>query len=997
MTTPLHRSIPRSVPRAALLRALACCAPLLPCSEALADCSAVAIEAGSLDGALLRVGRQGAVSVLFQRETVAGLEVNDVSGTADCGELLASLLTDTGLEVSTVEAGLFVVRPAQDVKRGPEIEVPVGARRVQTPGGPLLEELVVRERSVTGSRLRDMSLDGSAQVDVIDRYEIERSGLQSLSEILRFLPAVAGNSTSTYVTNGGDGSATVTLRGLPSSHTLVLLNGRRLNTDALKGAAVDLNTLPLAAIERIEVLKDGASAIHGSDAIAGVVNVITRERLEGLHLSSYGGISSRDDLQTEHHSLLFGHRGPRHGFTFGAELYDQRDIASRDRAISRTSDDRARGGIDKRSSATIPARVSLPEGPVILADGASGQLPSDFRPATEEDRFDYRAFTTGLVPSRRHSVFMEADWDVDANVSLFAEYLHTRTDSTSALAPVPLFTGFEVLDLTVAPDAAFNPFGMPLRDVRRRITELPPRAQRNRTDTNRWVLGLRSGGEVWDIEIHATRHTTRARERLSSVLLGPALQTALGPADACAAEPDCVPLDLFGPPGSIGSDALAPITTDSSSRGDSELLTLALDGVTELWTLPAGTMRFAAGAAWRRESLEILPDPRGAAQMLVGGLNFGATSGDRGVSELHTELLIPLLADRPGAEQLDVQLADRWSRYSDFGETHNPKVVLRWRPLPSLLLRASWSKGFRAPTLRELYLSTQQSAAFLIDPCAKADNVGRLPGCGVRADATLNQFLTFMGGNADLEAEQARNQTVGLLWTPERVPGDFSVSFDLYDIEQENVVDASAQFIVDENARSGRFAERVERDAAGNLQSVTATNLNIGRRELAGADLALDWRLPPSPLGLLEVAVKASHIDSFKDQLAPDSAPVARAGTFQDAASEGNGALPDWKLNLGLTWTHGPWETRYGLHHVTGLREEIPMLGEERSIGAWTRQNVQVGYRWHERVDGSLAVGVQNIADAAPPFAASAFNDSFDSRTYDLIGRFLYTRLSLSL
>ncbi|MEE4301323.1 MAG: TonB-dependent receptor [Pseudomonadales bacterium] len=989
-------SIPPRSRRDALLRALAYCA-LLPAQGAAADCRDVDVTAGSLDGALLRVGRLGSISVLFQRETVAGLEVGPVAGTADCGELLAALLAGTRLEAHAVEADLFVVRPLRRREAPREVPVPAGARRVEAPEAPAFEELVVRARSVTGSRLRDMGLEGAAQVDIIDRFEIERSGLQSLSEILRFLPAVAGNATSTYVTNGGDGTATVTLRGLPSSHTLVLLNGRRLNTDAFSGAAVDLNSLPLAAIERVEVLKDGASAIHGSDAIAGVVNVITRERLEGLHFSSYGGISSRDDLETQHHSVLFGSRGPRHGLMVGAEIYDRRGIASRDRAISRSSDDRSRGGIDKRSSATAPARVSRPEGALTLVDGASGAAMEDFRTATQEDLFEYRDFTTALVPSRRHSVFVEADWDIDAGVALFGEYLHTRTESTSALAPVPLFTGFEVLDLTVAPDAVFNPFDTPVTDVRRRFTELPPRTQRNRTETERWVLGLRTSGDVWDIELHAAHHTTRAREDFSNVLFGPALQAGLGSASACAADPDCVPVNLFGPPGSIGSEALDALTTRSLSRGDSELLTFALDGATELWTLPAGNMRFSAGAAWRGEALEITPDPLGAAQLLVGGLNFGATKGDRSVTEMHTELLVPLLAGLPGAQQLDLQLADRWSRYSDFGHTHNPKLVLRWRPLSSLLLRASWSEGFRSPTLRELYLSTQQSAAFLVDPCATDDAVGRFPGCSVRSDPTLNQFLTFTGGNAALEAEQARNRTLGLHWTPAAVPGEFGVSVDVYDIEEENVVDASAQFIVDENARSGRFSDRVARDAVGNLQSVTATNLNIGRRALAGADLAIDWRAPASVFGLLELALKATHIESFEDQLDPDAGTVERAGTFQDAASEGNGALPDWKLNLGVTWTWGPWETRYGVHHVTGLREEIPLLGRTRTIGAWTRQNVQVGYRWREGVDGSLAFGVQNIADSAPPFAASAFNDSFDSRTHDLIGRFVYTRLAVEL
>ncbi len=970
--------------------------PLTPTALA-AQCGELVLPEDSLDSTLLRVGREADVSILFRRENVEPHRSAAVSGEDDCMRLLQSLLQGTGLGVRHVGADVYVVRPLPQQAAVQEVQVPAGAQRVEAPGALALEEVVVRGRGATGSRVRDMRLDGSAQIDVIDRYEIERSGYQSLSEILRFLPAVAGNAASTYVTNGGDGTANVTLRGLPATHTLVLLNGRRMNTDALSGQAVDLNTLPLAAIERIEVLKDGASAIYGSDAIAGVVNVITRDGVDGLHISSYGGIASRRDLETQHHSILFGHQGARSSVLVGAEFYDQRDIASRDRDISRSADDRARGGLDKRSSATAPARVLVGDESLVLSEGGAGTTPGSFRAATDEDKFDFRAFTTALVPSRRYSGFAELEWDLEDGTTLYAELLHSRTDSTAQLAPVPLFTGFESIELTVAEDAAFNPFGVALNDVRRRFVELPAREQRNRTETDRWVVGVKSAGARWDVDLHAAQHRTRSRESLANLLFGPALQASLGPAAVCAADPACRPLNLFGGAGTIDPEVLDFVRTDARANGDSELLTVAVDGVVDLADLPAGMVRFASGAQWRRESLSIDPDPRAAARLLVGGLNYGATDGDRTVSEVHAEMLIPLLSNRLGAQQLDLQLADRWSHYSDFGFTHNPKAVLRWRPLTSVLLRASWSAGFRAPTLRELYLSTQQSAAFLVDPCARPDSVGRLPGCRVVSDPTLNQFLTVLGGNPSLNAEQAHSQTLGIVWAVPGVPGQASLSVDVYDIEQENVVDASAQFIVDENAARGRFPDRIRRDALGNLQSVTATNLNIGRREVAGADLAVNWRLPPSRYGLLELAVKASHIHRFEDQLDPGSGTIERAGTFQDAASEGNGALPDWKLNMGLTWTLGPWETRYGLHHVTGLREQIPLIGTSRTIGAWTRQNVQLGYRWREQLDGSVALGVQNIADAAPPFAASAFNDSFDSRTHDLIGRFVYTRLTLSL
>jgi len=970
---------------------------LLAPSASAEQCSGLELPADALDSTLLRVGRQTSISILFRREHVEPHLSKAVVGEVGCLQVLEAALEGTGLGVRRVGDDVFVVRPVPRNAAVEEVPVPAGAQRIEVPDALTLEEIIVRGRGATGSRVRDMSLDGSAQIDVIDRFEIERAGYHSLSEVLRFLPAVAGNATSTYVTNGGDSTATVTLRGLPATHTLVLLNGRRMNTDALSGQAVDLNTIPLAAIERIEVLKDGASAIYGSDAIAGVVNIVTRNRLQGLHLSTYGGVTNRDDLRTFHHSLLFGHDGPRHQFVIGGEVYDQEAIFSRDRSASRTSDDRLRGGIDRRSSATAPARIALPTGAVTLSDGATGVSAEDFRPATDADRFDFRDFTTALVPSQRESLFAEGEFDLADGLTVFAEFLHTRTNGDSQLAPVPLFTGFAAVELEVAADAAFNPFGIPLRDIRRRIVELPPREQSNRTETQRFVAGVRRSAERWDLELNLSQHETRARERLTNVLFGPNLARAIGPANGCSADPACAPLNLFGPPGSIDAAALDFVSANQRTDGEALLRTFAVTTSRQLADLPAGSMKVAAGAEWREETLDVKPDMAAIDQLYVGGANFGASDGDRTVGELHAELLVPLLAARPGAYQLDLQVADRYSNYSDFGDTHNPKVTLRWRPVSSLLVRGGWGRGFRAPTLRELHLAVQQSAAFIVDPCADAMGAAILPGCRGQADPTLNQFLTLTGGNANLRAEQARSRTFGFVWTPARARGELTMAVDLYEIDEENVVDASAQFVVDENARTGAFADRIVRDAAGNLQSVRATNLNIGTRELSGADVAVDWKAPASRIGLFELALKGSHIRRFTDQLDPASMPVDRAGTFQDAASEGNGALPDWKVNLGVTWLKGPWETRYGLHYVSPLKEVIPGGATERSIGAWTTHNLQLGYRWHAPLHAAVSLGIRNLLDAPPPFVASAFNDSIDARTHDLVGRFLYTRLSVQL
>ncbi|HSG88851.1 MAG TPA: TonB-dependent receptor [Pseudomonadales bacterium] len=961
-------------------------------------CDDLDLPAQPLDAALLRLGQSAALSIVFRGDTTRGRTAPPLQGDYDCGEALDTLLTATGLEHALVAERTVVIRLAPAPPLVVETALPSGATRIERPEPPPVEEVRVYGRSVTGSRILRPGLDLDAHVDVIDRQEIELSGDQTLSDVIRQLPAVAGNATSTLVTNGGDGTASITLRGLPASNTLVLLNGRRLNSDALRGESVDLNTIPLAAVERIEILKDGASAIYGADAIAGVINIVTRHDFRGLWLSAYGGTSSRDDLRTEHMSLLWGHKSERMALSLGAEVYDQGRIQSRDRDISRTADDRARGGIDKRSSATAPARITLGNDALILAEGASGTASGDFRAATDEDRFDFRSETTALVPSERWSLFGEADVNLAPGLSAYTELLYTSTEARNTLAQTPLLTGFEVMPLPVAANAAFNPFGVRIDDVRRRIVELPNRTTVNETDTERVVLGLRWRRDGSGMDLHLAHHETDAVEEQTGLLSAPELALALGPEATCRSTPACVPLNLFGPAGSIDRAMLDWIATDISSRARSSLTTFALNAHGSLGALPSGNIEFAVGAEYRDESLDIVPDPAAIAQETVGGANFGGTDGNRRIGELYGELAIPLLHDRPFARELDLQLATRLSRYSDFGQTQNPRVALRWRPLEDLLLRSAWAEGFRAPTLRELNLTVQQSAAFLVDPCAQPWNVGTLPGCRVQSDPTLTQFLTLTGGNMDLKAEQARSFTLGFLWTPSWVAGDMDLSVDYFDIEQEDVVDASAQFVVNENAATGRFADRVLRDAMGNLTSVTATNLNVGRRDVSGLDITFKWQLPPTRYGVVELAVNAAHIRRFLDQLNPDAKPTDQAGTFVDAASEGNGSLPDWKANLGLSWAWGPWEARYGLYQVSSLDEVVPGLDRQRQIDGWQVHNLQVGYRWLTAVsDTRLALGVKNLTDEAPPFSAAAFNDSFDARTYDLIGRYLYARLSARL
>ena len=235
-----------------------------------------------------------------------------------------------------------------------------------------------------------------------------------------------------------------------------------------------------------------------------------------------------------------------------------------------------------------------------------------------------------------------------------------------------------------------------------------------------------------------------------------------------------------------------------------------------------------------------------------------------------------------------------------------------------------------------------------------------------------------------------------------------TASVDYYRISQRDVVDANAQFVLNQNARFGRFPERVQRDAQGNLLQVQATPLNIGRREVSGWDIRLDYNANSTRLGVFELALNTSYINSFQDQLNPDTPTQQQAGTFSDEASSGNGSLPHWKASFGLQWQKGAWSGRYGIYYVGELHEQVPESGRERSIDSWTNHNLQISYAFnapgfsfsHPGTNGAeleAALGVENLFDAEPPFAASAFNDNFDGRTYSLAGRYVYLRMSAGL
>ena len=948
----------------------------------------LSFPADTLRENLLRLGQSTKTSIFFAEELVADLRVPAIKNAISVDEVLENWTSQHCLSYEYVRPNFVALSAASQCQQ--QVTETVASETQQS--APLtmpklgLEEIVVRDQKTTGSRLRQMNYGPISPLDVIDNEEIRMSGFQSIAEILRYVPAVSGNSTSTLISNGGDGTATITMRGLPASNTLVLLNGRRMSPNAFTGQAIDLNTLPLPMIERVEILKDGVSAIYGSDAVAGVVNIITKEARDGIELDLYRGTSSRSDLDTEQFSIQAGYQGDNWSTLWGLSHYDQDGVFSRDRARSLSSDDRLRGGIDKRSSATAPAYFYFADLARTLNAGQSGVQPGDFRAVTPEDRFEYREFTSSIVPSSRQSAFGSIDWQFEsgeADLDLF----YTRNEADAFLAPVPIFTGFEDVALELSPLNPFNPFDETLTDIRRRVVELPPRRQINHSETFRAVASLAWQFENWRLTSALQHDQTLATERRRNGINAAALASALGA--NCNAP--CVPINLLGPVGSINQEMLDFVGLNTRSRGKSVLQAASVEFD---WQRDGRLQELVAGVEYRRETLRVNPDPALSAGLSIGGGNMGPTEGAREIFEAYTEVLVNLL--NIGGKSLDAQLAARYADYNDFGSVYNPRIALHFHLHEHWTLRATGGRGFRAPSLRQLHGAAQQSFEQLTDPCSQPELLPDLAGCQGQADSSLNQFLTITGGNTELKPEDSRTFSLALNYKRNWSRVELQGALSRYAIRQKNVVDSSAQFVINQNARTGSFAERISRDTNGNLNRVSATLQNIGSRDVSGIDLSLSAKMELKRYGVLQIGMDATHIQSFTDRFDPDSPRKDQSGRFSDEASGGLGGLPDWKLNFALNWQQRGWQIGYNIYYISGLKERVPLSMDLRRIGAWNEHNANVSFLGPQTYWIRVSLGLSNLFDRKPPFSAAAFNDSYDGRTYDITGRYGYLKLERS-
>ncbi|WP_336965750.1 TonB-dependent receptor [Sphingobium aquiterrae] len=862
---------------------------------------------------------------------------------------------------------------------------------------------------ITGSRLPNTGLTSSAPVNILNAAQIKATGATNVGELLRTLPA-ATSTSGEGAGRGNSGTATVGLRGLGAINTLVLINGRRVLASSGAGT-VDLNSIPFAAIERVEVLQDGASAIYGSDAIAGVVNLIMRKSYDGLMLTGYYGISSRGDLPTRQIDLTMGHEWDRGGFMFSGSWRKSDGNLMADRPISRDVDWRDRGGRNQRNplpttTAFTGINPANPSAMYIIKEGVQQATSlADFRPyvfpgtndplTSGNDGINFFKYTSAASDISTINAFLNAHYEVTDNITAFVEASYNRRKSFGFLTADSIGPVYNS-PVIVAADNIYNPFGVAVSANRTLIEETSRNLRQNniRANTFRIIAGLEGklfSSWKWDTSFNY-QHLDQYNFLGRGVILSKIRQAAGGPATCNFAVDGCVPINLFGATGSVTPDMLNFITADSNSYGTSSLRSAVANLSGPLFDMWAGTVNLAVGAEYREETYTIDYDPLSEKNLFVSRtLSPDAFPPTRKIKEVYAELGVPLVRDLPLIHSLDLEAAVRYSDYNMFGSTTNPKIGIKWRPVSDLLIRGTYGTGFRAPTFTEAFGGQTNGFSAITDPCLSS-TWAQYPGCGGRrAVTTSNGAFILSGGNPDLRPETAKNFTVGAVYSPSFVPG-LALTVDLFKIKKENIIGSpNVNYLILQNALNGSYADRITRDAQGGITQVIAVRDNLLDQQIKGIDAQLVYATSRHSWGKLNFQGNVTYIDSFKQSPAAGVPMVEVVGNYNSSY----GTLSRFRGNALLTWSLDNLSVSYNGRFVGAVTNTGSLLvnGENLRADHYIQHDLQLRFDI-DQSDMSLTFGVRNVLDKMPPFLEGNFDAAFDASSFNSAGRFFYTSVS---
>lgn len=820
-------------------------------------------------------------------------------------------------------------------------------------------EKAVEKIEVTGSRLKGVDLEGANPLQVFSQDDLLKKGYDSVASFLRDLPQAA--SAGTFTDNGNvagsdgtpPGASGVSLRGLGSSSTLVLVNGRRVAVDSFSNgfdSFVNVNAIPMSAIERIEVLTDGAASVYGSDAIAGVINFILRKDFAGHELSAlYGDDSAGSDFGRTNLTYAGGFSSEHSNTTLVVDYYDREKLMNTDRPIDVTFLSSTRVTIDGKD----------------YAEPWCGSATSN---GGTRCQYDYVAERAIQPDTKTLGATLNHSYRFGSGNEFFAEAMYQNNQGHA-------YDSAGSFDFRVPGNSAVVPQWAKDLDLKNgsystlRIRSRYPEARMQEYDSSsyRLLAGLRGELNDWSWETAATVGKSENEVLHTSGYFS---------VDRMAAAVATGSFNPFNLGRDTNPSVVAGLRELAPRIGESDVRSWDFNITGDVFNLPAGAVKAVFGGEWRSE--DIFDRPALIAQQ--GGVTtLGATeaAADRSQYATYAEFNLPL------TEQLDAITALRYDHYSDFGGDVNPKVSLRYRATDDLILRASWSTGFRAPSLSELGAGTSLGSNYI--DCGSGKPYNGL--CGTfGAQAGELEYDQETLGNKDLDAENSEAVNFGLSWN---LTEDLNLTLDYWRYDHTDIVDVDANTtlkaciagtapkVTTVEALNGAFGCVV--DAGNDLVFLRTGFFNVGSQTTDGVDFKADYRVE-TDFGTFKPYVAATRTLSYERQLTPDEAAEDLLGKLSGASEI---ARPDLVADAGADWTYQRWSASLGAHYVSSLGDGDFKFDNE-TVDAWLTFNASLSFEVSSQQDIQFAV--RNLTDKAPPYASSPTN-GYASSVHDWLGR----------
>jgi iron complex outermembrane receptor protein len=854
---------------------------------------------------------------------------------------------------------------------------------------------------VTGSNIPRVAGEGPLPVQIVTRDAINRSGATNAQELMQLISAnqSAGATNTTNVTGATTfGTQTASLRGLGGQRTLVLINGKRLASfggEIQGNPGVDLNAIPFSAIERVEILKDGASAVYGSDAIGGVINFILRQDFSGVEATGYYGVPTRsgggDSWQAKATAGWGDLTKDRYNVFVSAYYNQENALLLKDRDFGKTS---YLPGINYNTSSgnTFPAYVSTGGIGSVFAypncqDFHYASLNVDGR-----CRYDPSPDAQAIPELTQKGAYASGRLQINPDWQAYVNGMYTQGITHWNIQPVPISDQFPTPasnpissqyngSILLPPTSPFYPHaaataagvdGQPL-NVRYRAVE---NGNRDVIDTNdQWgvVGGAKGSFKNWDVDVDAFYNESKTKEHLSGGY--PLLSKILPLLNSGQ-------INVFGPnTPDTGAALQATNFVGDTFNGTNKMY--GLEGKTsgDLYNLPAGPLALAVGAsAWKEQFTQVANAALATADIAGYGGNLLSVDASRNVWATYAELNVPFVKNFEG------DAAVRYDHYSDFGGTTNPKFSLRWQPSNQVLLRGSYGTGFLAPSLYQLYVpnTTSVTQPGLTDPVR----------CPITSDSNDcdTQFGVLFGGNRNLRPETSYQVNAGIVIEP--VKG-MSFSIDWFKINLSNAIanGVTPGTILDNQSQYGYLITRAPPappypNLPGQITQIDQRYLNLGAIHLSGFDIDFKYVLPPASAGQFTFAINSTYMSRYDVQQPDGSYLGFVSNNFQAATT---GLTPRFKSYATLNWTLGPWTaTLANSYQSSYIDVQTDNDGNLRRVGSLSLWDIQASYTGFKNL--TLTLGAKNLFDTNPPLTNQniSFQGGYDPTYYDARARLIY-------